>query len=215
MQETLVQKNDVTLCGIMKAPFEYSHIEGYRAIFRTYIEVTRTSGTKDTIPVLVREDMIENEWKMGTFFIVQGQYWSYNHHIHDTERKSKLILSVRAERMQPSVVEAHANTIRLEGYLCRKPIYRITPLGREITDIMLAVNRECGKTSYIPCVTWGNNAMRASEFEIGDFLSLQGRIQSREYSKILPDGTEEIRTAYEVSVSYIRAEEKKSYQNVI
>lgn len=101
------------------------------------------------------------------------------------------------------------NNVKLSGYICKPPVYRVTPKGREIADVLIAVNRMYGKADYIPCITWGRNARYAGNLDVGTRIDVEGRLQSREYTKKLDDGTEEIRTAYEISVSRIEESEEK------
>lgn len=136
---------------------------------------------------------------------VQGQFRSYNRH---DERKNKLILSVFAREVdfveldEENMPESNkTNSIYLDGYICKEPIYRKTPLGREIADLLLAVNRPYGKSDYIPCISWGRNARFAGNFKVGDRVAVWGRIQSREYMKRIDEENVEKRIAYEVSVS--------------
>ena len=133
--------------------------------------------------------------------MVTGQFRSYNRH---EEQKNRLVLSVfarEAEFIDEEPDGAKTNTILLDGYICKLPVYRKTPLGREIADLLLAVNRPYGKSDYIPCICWGRNARFASTFQVGEHVQLIGRIQSREYMKKLSETETEKRTAYEVSVS--------------
>ena len=133
--------------------------------------------------------------------MVTGQFRSYNRH---EEQKNRLVLSVfarEAEFIDEEPDGAKTNTILLDGYICKLPVYRKTPLGREIADLLLAVNRPYGKSDYIPCICWGRNARFASAFRVGEHVQLIGRIQSREYMKKLSETETEKRTAYEVSVS--------------
>ena len=137
----------------------------------------------------------------GEFLMVTGQFRSYNRH---EEQKNRLVLSVfarEAEFIDEEPDGAKTNTILLDGYICKLPVYRKTPLGREIADLLLAVNRPYGKSDYIPCICWGRNARFASAFRVGEHVQLIGRIQSREYMKKLSETETEKRTAYEVSVS--------------
>ena len=137
----------------------------------------------------------------GEYIMVNGQFRSYNRH---EEQKNRLILSVFVREVEFISEEpdgAKTNSVLLDGYICKQPIYRKTPLGREIADLLLAVNRPYGKSDYIPCICWGRNARYASAFEVGEHVQVLGRIQSREYVKRLSETETEKRTAYEVSVS--------------
>ena len=164
--------------------------------------VKRLSGSEDRIPLMVSERLVDvTQSYIGEYIQVQGQFRSYNRH---EEKKNRLVLSVFAREI--SFVDGEgdkvkSNQIFLDGYICKTPIYRRTPLGREISDMLLAVNRPYGKSDYIPCICWGRNARFTSGFEVGGHVQIWGRIQSREYVKKLDDDTTEKRVAYEVSVS--------------
>ena len=143
----------------------------------------------------------------GEFIMVSGQFRSYNRH---DEQKNRLVLSVFAREVsfiEEELDGAKTNSILLDGYICKLPVYRKTPLGREIADLLLAVNRPYGKSDYIPCICWGRNARFASAFEVGEHVQILGRIQSREYVKKLTETETEKRTAYEVSVSKLECME--------
>ena len=155
-----------------------------------------------TIMGMISERLIDvTQDYTGEFLMVTGQFRSYNRH---EEQKNRLVLSVfarEAEFIDEEPDGAKTNTILLDGYICKLPVYRKTPLGREIADLLLAVNRPYGKSDYIPCICWGRNARFASTFQVGEHVQLIGRIQSREYMKKLSETETEKRTAYEVSVS--------------
>lgn len=164
--------------------------------------VRRLSSSEDRIPLMISERLIDvSQDYTGEFIMADGQFRSYNRH---EEQKNRLILSVfvrEVEFIDEEPDGAKTNTILLDGYICKPPIYRKTPLGREIADLLLAVNRPYGKSDYIPCICWGRNARYASAFEVGEHVQVLGRIQSREYVKKLSETETEKRTAYEVSVS--------------
>ena len=137
----------------------------------------------------------------GEFIMVNGQFRSYNRH---EEMKNRLILSVFVREItfvEEELDGAKTNQIFLDGYICKQPVYRKTPLGREIADLLLAVNRPYGKSDYIPCICWGRNARFASAFEVGEHVQVMGRIQSREYMKKITETESQKRVAYEESVS--------------
>lgn len=174
------------------------------------ISVDRLSDSTDLIPVMVSERLLDvNEDYKGLKISVIGQFRSYNRH---EEKKNKLVLSVFAREIDfvDDIEEsAKTNQIFLDGYICKAPIYRKTPLGREIADLLLAVNRPYGKSDYIPCICWGRNARFASTFEVGSRCAIWGRIQSREYMKKISEDQLERRTAYEVSVSKLEIVEEE------
>lgn len=164
--------------------------------------VKRLSNSEDRIPLMVSERLIDvTQDYTGEFIMASGQFRSYNRH---DEHKNRLILSVFVREISfidEELDGAKTNTILLDGYICKLPVYRKTPLGREIADLLLAVNRPYGKSDYIPCICWGRNARFASTFEVGEHVQILGRIQSREYVKKLSETETEKRVAYEVSVS--------------
>ena len=166
------------------------------------VKVQRLSESYDIIPVMVSERLLDvNADYKGMLISVSGQFRSYNRH---EERKNRLVLSVFAREIEfvDEIEEsARTNQIFLDGYICKEPIYRKTPLGREIADLLLAVNRPYGKSDYIPCICWGRNARYASNFRVGERCAIWGRIQSREYMKKLDEENVERRVAFEVSVS--------------
>lgn len=168
------------------------------------VAVNRLSNFADYIPVMVSERLLDvsKDWK-GQYISVVGQFRSYNRH---EEKKNRLVLSVFARELslvQEVDEDVKSNQIFLDGYICKEPIYRKTPLGREIADLLIAVNRSYGKSDYIPCICWGRNARFASTFAVGTHVQIQGRIQSREYVKKINELETEKRIAYEVSVSKI------------
>lgn len=173
------------------------------------ISVDRLSDSTDIIPVMVSERLLDvNDDYKGMKISIAGQFRSYNRH---EEKKNKLVLSVFAREIEfvDDIEEsAKTNQIFLDGYICKAPIYRKTPLGREIADLLLAVNRPYGKSDYIPCICWGRNARYASTFEVGSRCAVWGRIQSREYMKKISEDQLERRTAYEVSVSKLEMVEE-------
>lgn len=172
------------------------------------ISVDRLSDSTDIIPVMVSERLLDisDDYK-GMKVSITGQFRSYNRH---EEKKNKLVLSVFAREIEfvDDIEEsARTNQIFLDGFICKAPIYRKTPLGREIADLLLAVNRPYGKSDYIPCICWGRNARFASTFDVGSRCAIWGRIQSREYMKKISEDQLERRIAYEVSVSKLETVE--------
>ena len=168
------------------------------------VKVKRLSDSYDVIPMMVSERLLDvNANYIGYHVEVTGQFRSYNRH---EERKNRLVLSVFAREISfvDEIEEsAKSNQIFLDGYICKAPVYRKTPLGREIADVLLAVNRPYGKSDYIPCICWGRNARFASGFTVGSHVQIWGRIQSREYQKKVGNDKVISKTAYEVSVSKI------------
>lgn len=203
-----IENNKVTVGGKVVGGFTYSH-EIYGEKFYTIdISMRRLSGTYDVIPVMVSDRIIdvEKDYTDGTI-LVNGQFRSHNFH---EGSKNRLVLSVFARELsllEDVSEDQNPNYIFLDGYICKAPIYRETPLGREIADVLLAVNRPYGKSDYIPCICWGRNARFAGQLDVGTHVKISGRIQSREFEKKLADGTVEVRTAYEVSVAKIEVVE--------
>lgn len=197
-----IDNNQATLSGKIVSPFRFSHEVFGEGFYLFDLSVGRLSDSSDTIPVMASERLLNiHEDQIGKFAEINGQFRSYNYH---TENRNRLLLSVFAREITLSDDETaitKPNSIFLDGYVCKKPIYRKTPLGREIADLLLAVNRPYGKSDYIPCICWGRNARFADSFAIGGHVQIWGRIQSREYQKKLSETEIEKRIAYEVSVS--------------
>ena len=197
-----IENNQVSLSGRIISPFRFSHEVFGEGFYLFDLSVGRLSDSSDTIPVMASERLLNiHEDQIGKFAEINGQFRSYNYH---TENRNRLLLSVFAREITLSDDETaitKPNSIFLDGYVCKKPIYRKTPLGREIADLLLAVNRPYGKSDYIPCICWGRNARFADSFAIGGHVQIWGRIQSREYQKKLSETEIEKRIAYEVSVS--------------
>lgn len=202
MIDKVIENNQVTIVGTIVSEFTFSHEVFGEGFYMVLVEVKRLSESADVIPLMVSERLIDVKADYrGSKISVAGQFRSYNRH---EEKKNRLVLSVFArelEFVEEEPENAKTNQIFLDGYICKPPIYRKTPLGREIADLLLAVNRPYGKSDYIPCICWGRNARFASAFEVGGHAHIWGRIQSREYVKKLEDGEAEKRVAYEVSVS--------------
>lgn len=201
MSERIIENNRVTISGDIVSEFAFSH-EAYGEKFYTaHPSARRTSGKADVIPVMVSDRLVNVTENWGGYSVrICGQFHSYNKHDED---KNRLLLSVFAREFELSISLYDKNSISLDGYVCKEPNYRETPLGREITELLLAVNRPYGKSDYIPCICWGRNARFARNLEVGTRIAIEGRIQSREYQKCISDTETETRTAYEVSVSRI------------
>lgn len=204
MGDKLFENNQVMIAGEIISDFTFSHEVYGEGFYMVDVAVNRLSNFADYIPVMVSERLLDvsKDWK-GQYISVVGQFRSYNRH---EEKKNRLVLSVFARELslvQEVDEDVKSNQIFLDGYICKEPIYRKTPLGREIADLLIAVNRSYGKSDYIPCICWGRNARFASTFEVGTHVQIQGRIQSREYMKKINELETEKRIAYEVSVSKI------------
>lgn len=197
-----ITNNKVKLTGMIVSEPEFSHEVYGEQFFNLFLEVKRISGVADIVPLTISERLFNLEDKcIGTVVRVSGQFRSFNKH---EENKNRLVLSVFVREIERVVNDYdEENEIEIDGFVCKDPVYRKTPLGREIADILFAVNRSYGKSDYIPCIVWGRNAVYASGLPVGTHLKITGRIQSRKYIKRYLDGAEEERTAYEVSVSKI------------
>ena len=188
--------------GEVASGFTFSHEVFGEGFYMVDVLVKRLSNSEDRIPLMISERLIDvTKDYTGEFIMASGQFRSYNRH---EEHKNRLVLSVfvrEVEFVEEELDGAKTNNILLDGYICKAPVYRKTPLGREIADLLLAVNRPYGKSDYIPCICWGRNARYASGFAVGEHVQILGRIQSREYVKKLSETESEKRVAYEVSVS--------------
>ena len=208
MADKMIENNQVVIMGEIVSPFTFSHQVFGEGFYLVDVMVKRLSESQDIIPVMVSERLVDvSQDYQGEWICISGQFRSYNRH---EEKKNRLVLSVFAREL--SFVEEEddsvkSNQIYLDGYICKPPVYRKTPLGREIADLLIAVNRPYGKSDYIPCICWGRNARYASAFAVGGHVLIWGRIQSREYMKRLSETEMEKRTAYGVSVSKLEYSE--------
>ena len=224
MDTNYLENNYLTLVGKVTGEKRFSH-EIYGESFYVFdLSVARLSGNADIIPVTVSERLIKDEMlKEGNNLLVKGQFRSYNS--YENER-NRLILTVFAkdvieveeneeEENEMAKKDMITNEVVLVGYICKKPIYRQTPFGREISDILLAVNRAYNKSDYIPCIAWGRNARLCQDLEVGTQVKIVGRVQSRTYEKKFEDGTVEQRVAYEVSVGSLEVIDEKDNENEV
>lgn len=204
----LENNNKVMLSGYIEGKFEFDHELYGEKFFRTRIVVERLSGVQDFIPIMTSERMIDvEEYWSGKKVRVIGQIRSYNK--YDNEGKTKLLIYVFLHEIELGHSDDYyANEVYLEGYLCKEPSYRRTPLGRELSDVIMAVNRSYRKSDYIPCICLGRNAKFVSGLSVGTKVKLWGRFQSRNYIKKISDTESENRTAYEVSISKLDVEEE-------
>ncbi|MBO7218888.1 MAG: single-stranded DNA-binding protein [Clostridia bacterium] len=196
-----MNNNKVYITGEVVSLPVFSHeIYGER-FYEFDLRVDRLSNSYDIIPITVTERLLtEYGLKEGVKFSAIGQFRSYN---KLEDGKSKLMLTVYIKEILPYNCEENPNYIEITGYVCKEPIFRVTPFKREITDVLLAVNRSYNKSDYLPCIAWGRNARLIKNFVVGDKVQVIGRIQSREYQKKLEDGSITTKTAYEVSLSKI------------
>ena len=202
MADKVIENNQVSIMGKVASEFVFSHEVFGEGFYMLELWVKRLSDSSDRIPVMISERLIDvTQDYRGEYIQVQGQFRSYNRH---EEKKNRLVLSVFAREVRfvdGEDEKIKSNQIFLDGFICKPTVYRRTPLGREIADILIAVNRPYGKSDYIPCICWGRNARFASNFEVGSRVQIWGRIQSREYIKRLEGEQTEKRIAYEVSIS--------------
>ena len=219
MVTNLLENNHLVLVGKVTSDKTYSH-EIYGEKFYIFdLEVPRLSSAVDIIPITVSERLLTDlNLEIGTKLSIEGQFRSYNSYQNE---RNKLILTVFAKDIvemkdEPKIEDSEeekkdvvTNEVTLSGYVCKKPIYRQTPFGREISDLLLAVNRAYNKSDYIPCIAWGRNARFCQNMEVGTEVKIVGRVQSRKYEKKFEDGTSETRIAYEVSISSMEIIDKK------
>lgn len=219
MVTNLLENNHLVLVGKVTSDKIYSH-EIYGEKFYIFdLEVPRLSSAVDIIPITVSERLLTDlNLEIGTKLSIEGQFRSYNSYQNE---RNKLILTVFAKDIveikdEPKIEDSEeekkdvvTNEVTLSGYVCKKPIYRQTPFDREISDLLLAVNRAYNKSDYIPCIAWGRNARFCQNMEVGTEVKIVGRVQSRKYEKKFEDGTSETRIAYEVSISSMEIIDKK------
>ena len=202
MVDKAIENNKVSIVGEIVSEFKFSHEVFGEGFYSVDVSVNRLSDMSDIIPLMVSERLVDvTENLSGKLVEVVGQFRSYNRH---EGNHNKLILSIFVREWQlveENPMSGKTNQIFLDGYICKAPVYRKTPLGREISDLLLAVNRPYGKSDYIPCIAWGRNARFASSFEVGGRIQIWGRVQSREYVKKIDEDETEKHIAYEVSVN--------------
>ena len=206
MKQTTPGENSILLRGRLLADPALSHQNHQLQFFRFPLEVRRLSGAADQINVILSQQLLESLPALycGQYLQVSGQVRTYNNR---SGVGSKLVITVLARSITPAAPEEEdANRLLLSGTLCRPPNLRSTPLGRSICDLTLAVNRTYGRADYLPCIAWGSVAYRCAAMEIGDPLRLEGRLQSRVYTKLL-DGQPQERTAFEVSIMRLLEED--------
>ena len=220
MNTNYLENNHLVLVGKVTSDKRLSH-EIYGEKFYIFdLAVPRLSGNADIIPITVSERLLSiNELQIGSKITVEGQFRSYNS--YENER-NRLVLTVFAKEIkfiedQEAEIEVSkdvvSNEVILNGYICKKPIYRQTPFGREISDLLLAVNRAYNKSDYIPCIAWGRNARFCENIPVGTEVKIVGRVQSRTYEKKYEDGRVETKVAYEVSVSSLEIVNQEDNNN--
>lgn len=198
-----MENNVITLVGTVETEAEYSHSVLEEEFFSFMLRVPRLSENDDLLPVTVSARQLDTSLiKQGNKIKVKGQLRSYNKY---TQTKTRLILTVFAKGIAPALSEDedNPNEIFINGFICKTPVYRRTPFGREITDLIIAVNRAFNRSDYIPAIAWGKNAVYSESLEVGSNVMLWGRLQSRNYNKRISDEETEVRTAYELSITKI------------
>ena len=200
--------NRIVAVGRLEAGLEVSHEVMNEPFYTGVLLVKRLSGALDRLPVTVPGKLLAGDVPQpDQLVMVQGQVRSYNKVV---EGAGRLMVTLFAQSLSPCAENDTLNKVSIAGALCRPPVYRSTPFGREICDMMLAVSRAFGKSDYIPCIAWGRNAQYAARFGVGDRLKLTGRLQSREYQKLLDNGEYLARTAYEVSAFTLEVDDEPS-----
>lgn len=194
------ENNEVILAGEIVSDFQFSYEVLGEGFYLFDLKVSRNSGNFDVLPVIVSERVVNvKESAIGATVKVEGQLRSYNKHI---ENRSHVILTMFTQKIENlEEGKEYKNRVKLRGFICKQPTYRQTPLGRDISDFTIAVNRPYGKSDYIPCIAWSRNAVFLSMQDVGTEIEIEGRFQSREYKKRIGEEEFEIRTAFEVSVS--------------
>ena len=204
--DEMQENNAAYLCGSPTGEPIYSHESRTERFYTFPLEVVRLSGTADRLNILLREAMLpEVRTSRAGLTEVRGELRSFNNRSGQGRR---LVISVFARQLSPAAEPFWDNRVELRGTLCKAPVLRLTPMGREICDLLLAVNRPYGRSDYLPCIAWGQMARMAAAWDVGQRLELQGRLQSREYIKNL-EGRSERRTAFEVSASRLAPLEKE------
>lgn len=208
MVENVITSNKAYIEGKIGSAPEFSHEMYGEGFYSVMIEVSRLSDTFDLLPVTISERLINGvDMSVGKDIVIEGQLRSYNKYADGSNR---LILTIFARDINFDREKTkNPNQIYLDGYICKKPVYRTTPFGREITDMLIAVNRPYNKSDYIPAIAWGRNARFSEKLNVGDHIRAWGRIQSREYQKKLGEGQVVSKTAYEVSISKMEKVEKE------
>ena len=202
MTEHILENNEVLIIGKVKGEKVFSHKVYGEGFYMFDLQVPRLSDSADCLPITISERLLTALGDIEDKVVeITGQFRSYNQY---EEGKNRLVLTIFAleiKEIPEQELSKNKNSIHLKGFICKDPVYRTTPFGREITDILLAVNRSYHKSDYIPCITWGRNARYAQEFKTGTQIEVWGRIQSRTYQKKVEGGDTIAKVAYEVSIS--------------
>lgn len=206
MNYEMMNNNIATICGVVSEEPKFSHQMYGEGFYESAITVSRLSEQSDMIPFTISERLLsDGKVALGSTITITGQLRSYN---KLTEGRSKLLLTLFVRDLVDTDESKNPNTIDISGFICKPPVYRMTPFKREICDILLAVNRAYNKSDYLPCIAWGRNARFVKDIAVGEKIFINGRIQSRTYQKINEDGSIDTRTAYEVSINRIGLSEE-------
>lgn len=222
MSDHILENNEVQVIGKAVTETVFSHKVYGEGFYNFNIEIPRLSESADIVPITISERILPNQGNIiGKIFKISGQFRSYNQYEDGKNRLILTIFALEIEEVEEKELVKNANSLHLKGFVCKNPVYRTTPFGREITDILLAVNRSYHKSDYIPCITWGRNARFANSLKTGDAIEVWGRIQSRTYQKKLESGEVIQKVAYEVSISKMeisdennKPKENKEYDQV-
>ena len=217
-RESLLENNKIYVSGRVASHLEYSHEVYGEGFYNFRLEVARLSTIFDVLPVTISERLMNvSTFLVGAQAQIWGQIRSYNSYV-ESERKNRLLLTVFVrdlQKLNPDDTEdaerKNPNDVFLNGYICKPPTHRLTPFGREITDLLVAVNRSYNKSDYIPCIAWGRNSRYASGLDIGENIKIWGRMQSRDYQKKYDDGSIEDRVAYEVSIAKLETGDEERH----
>lgn len=202
MVGNIIENNMVTISGKVVSSIEFSHEVYGEGFYYFMLDVPRLSESCDKIPVTISERLAsKDKLEIGTVIEVEGQFRSYNSYNNEGNRLLLTVFARDITFLEDEKKIKNPNQIYLNGFICKRPIYRTTPFGREITDLLLAVNRPYNKSDYIPCIAWGRNARFSESLSVGDNIKVWGRIQSRTYQKKLETGEVLTKVAYEVSIS--------------
>lgn len=204
------RNNNITAFGLVAEEPVFNHEVFGEKFFKMMVSIDRVSGKVDTLPVLISDRIIDmKEIKVGDCVMITGQVRSHNLHIGEKSKLELFIFTEIIEIYENDTELPFDNDVVLRGFICKEPIYRVTPLGREITDVLIAINRAYGKSDYIPCITWGRTAKFVGHLPVGTHIEMTGRFQSRPYTKKISEDEVENRAAYEVSVGRVEIIEEK------
>lgn len=208
MTDNLVKNNKLIVAGKIISEPVFNHEVFGEKFYIINLEVNRLSTLSDVLPMMISDRLIEfSQLPVGQYIKIKGELRSFNKHEH---KQNRLLLSlfVREIKLIEETEEIQPNYICIDGYICKPPLFRVTPRGREITDVLIAVNRSYNKSDYIPCICWGRNARYVGRLPIGSRVKMWGRIQSREYSKKIDENNTLHRVVYEVSVNKLEHKEE-------